>query len=157
MSADLDYGLLFRVSGFLARGIPLHCAVIDRDDLYQEAALYLLRGRRGLASGPMLDLMRRVSHYRPTHARAKIVNVPLYEVEESPACSYEQDFDYVVMSRVQHAIDALPLRSRGLIYHKYVLGYVDSELSAVLGVSQSRIAQIHQKSLAEIRRVLETP
>jgi RNA polymerase sigma factor for flagellar operon FliA len=52
------------------------------------------------------------------------------------------------------AIDRLPLRERDVVALYYHDGLTLAEIGEVLGVTESRVCQIHTKAVAQLRRSL---
>jgi RNA polymerase sigma factor (sigma-70 family) len=141
----LDYDQICRVARRLGR------PPFDWRDLAQESALHALLGRKSI-KGPMQDLIRRhalIGWYRSGYVNKHrcVSGTPATWVSTNPdAFSLP-----IIMPRLQHLIDELPVQQRRVLRLQYWSGLRQAEIAEQLGLTQARISQIHTEAIQRLR------
>lgn len=145
----IDYDRICRIAKFYSLHLPPR---IDWRDLAQESALGVLQGRM-VFKWAMTDLLRRDSligvAYRKHYSQC-FRRVPMQDSIRIAAPN-----QHVILTRLQHQIDALPSAHRRVLRMRYWEGMHNSEIASQFGVNPSRIAQIHTAAIQKLRESIQ--
>ena len=137
----------------IARHIPpWEC--IDVDDLKQEARLALLRGRKSF-NGPMLDFVRSWTQHRVTNKRKRYTG-ELKPNKISCGPTQEDDIHRKDLEReMGRVIGRLPERQQVMLRLLYWDELKACQVGDIIGVSQSRVSQLHDEALAKLKKMID--
>ena len=147
---ELDYPKLQKAARNVIRTRE-HGYAIDAEDLAQEAALRILRGRNSY-SGPMLDECERSPLIGDT--RFERINIVYADSLDEGWGNCICTADTLRYFWLRDMLDSLDQRTQFIVYAIYWRGERMREIAEQLALSQPRVSQIHAEGIRQLRKAL---